>query len=75
MATTGLLNNEYLSKLIGNRVEDIVQTIFAQYSQTIDETLTNTLLNYLDGKGALTLLSEIQEIRDSCNTENDDQLW
>lgn len=71
VSTTGLLRDEYLSGLIGNRLEDIVQTILSQYSQTIDETLTTTLLSALEGRSALELLALIQGIRNSCNVDED----
>lgn len=73
MSTTGLLKDERLSGLIGDRVEDILQTILSQYSETINETLTGTLLSNLEGKSALELLAQIQSIRDSCNVDEDEE--
>lgn len=73
MSTTGLLNDEYMSGLIGNRVEDIVQTIFSQYTEKIDEVLTSTLLSVLDGRGALEVLVAIELIKNTCATNEDEE--
>lgn len=72
MSATGLLNDDYLSGLIGNSVQDIVQTILNQHSETINETLTSTLINLLGGKGALELIGIITGIKDSCNNPKED---
>lgn len=61
-----------MSGLIGNRLEDILETVLVQYSGRIDETLTATLLDVLDGTGAAELILIIEGIKGSCDVNDDE---